>query len=73
MQKTASENSQYSKKDMFSKIGKIGDNAWALAFAKCSVWVKNEKSKNGVKNDSRSTLELFCAKNGFREQLIFEK
>ena len=25
----------------FSKIAKIGQNAWAIAFAKCPVWVKN--------------------------------
>ena len=40
----------------FSKIAKICQNAWAIAFAKCSVWVKNLNSKKGVKNDSRSTL-----------------
>ena len=25
----------------FSKMAKIGHNAWAIAFAKCSVWVQN--------------------------------
>ena len=52
---------------------KIGHNAWAIAFAKCSVWVQNYNSKKHVKNDSRSTLELFCAKNGLKKHLIFEK
>ena len=33
--------SEYSKNDKFSQIPKIGQNAWAIAFAKCSVWVKN--------------------------------
>ena len=40
VQKTASKNTSYSKNDNFLKIAKIGQNAWAIAFAKCSVWVK---------------------------------
>ena len=32
---------KYSKNDNFLKIGKIGQNAWAIAFAKCSLLVKN--------------------------------
>ena len=43
-------------------MAKIGHNAWAIAFAKCSVWVQNYNSKKHVKNDSRSTLELFKCK-----------
>ena len=58
---------------MFWKIAKIDHNAWAIAFAKCSVWVKNYKSKKGVNTASRTTLELFCAKNGLKKHLIFKK
>ena len=54
-------------------MAKIGHNAWAIAFAKCSVWVQNQNSKKNKKNDSTSTLELFCAKNGVKKHLIFEK
>ena len=54
-------------------MAKIAHNAWAIAFAKCSVWVQNENSKKYVKNDSTTTLELFCAKNGVKKHLIFEK
>ena len=54
-------------------MAKIGHNAWAIAFAKCSVWVQNENSKKHVKIDSRSTLELFCAKNSLKKHLILEK
>ena len=43
-------------------MAKIGHNAWAIAFAKCSVWVQNQNSTKHVKNDSKSTLELFCGK-----------
>ena len=53
-------------------MAKIGHNAWAIAFAKCSVCVKNYNSKKHVKNHSRSTLELFGAKKGFKKHLIFE-
>ena len=28
-------------KKMFFIIGKIGHSAWAIAFAKCPVWVKS--------------------------------
>ena len=54
-------------------MAKIGHNAWAIAFAKCSVWVQNLNSKKHVKKDSRSTLELFCKKNRLKTHLIFEK
>ena len=54
-------------------MAKIGHNAWAIAFAKCSVWVQNQNSKKHVKHDSRSTLELFCAKNGLKKHLLFDK
>ena len=54
-------------------MAKIGLNAWAIAFEKCSVWVQNLNSKKHVKNDSTSRLELFCAKNGLKKHLIFDK
>ena len=41
---------------------KIGHHANAIAFAKWSVWVKNEKCQKHPKNHSTRTLELFCAK-----------
>ena len=43
-------------------MAKIHNNAWAIAFAKCSVWVKSKTRKKHDKSNSRSTLELFCAK-----------
>ena len=36
--------------------------AWAIAFRKWSVWVKNKKCEKDVKNHSTRLLELFCAK-----------
>ena len=48
---------------------KIGHNAKAIGFAKWSVWLKIKFAKNV----SRDTLELFCAKNGSKKHLIFEK
>ena len=41
MQKTAQKNSQYSKNETILKIGKNSHIAKAIAFAKCSVWLKN--------------------------------
>ena len=55
------------------KIGKNGHYAKAIAFAKWSVWVKNENCEKHAKNSCRSTLQLYYAKNGSKKQLIFEK
>ena len=52
---------------MFWKITKIGHKAWAGAFGKCSVWVKNWNSRKAVENDSRSTLELFWPETGLKK------
>ena len=41
VQKAASKNTKYLQNDNFFKMGKIGQNARAIAFAKCSLWVKN--------------------------------
>ena len=43
-------------------ILKMGHLAKAIDFAKWSVWVKNENGQKHAKNDSTSTVELFCAK-----------
>ena len=54
-------------------ILKIGHLAKAIDFAKWSVWVKNSNGQKRAKNDSTSTLELFCAKNRCKKHQIFEK
>ena len=41
VQKTAPKNTSYSKNDSILKMAKIGHDAWAIAHAKWSVWVKN--------------------------------
>ena len=51
----------------------IGHDAWAIAHAKWSVWVKNEKCQKGAKNDSTTTLNLLCAKKRSKKHQIFEK
>ena len=60
MQKTAGKNTKYSRNETILKIGHL---AKAIDFAKVSVWVKNSNGQKPAKNDSTSTLELFCAKN----------
>ena len=52
-------------------MAKIVHNA--KAHVKYSLWVKNYKCQKRAKNDSTTTLELMCAKNGSNKQLIFEK
>ena len=61
------------KNETILKIGKNGDYAKAIAFAKWSVWVKNYNCEKHAKNSCRSTLQLYYAKNGSKKQLIFEK
>ena len=60
VQKSAHKNTKYSKNERILKMGRF---AKAIEFAKWSVWVKNENGQKHAKNDSTSTLELFCAKN----------
>ena len=48
-------------------------SAKAKAFAKWSVWVKNQKLEKHAKNHSTRTLELFCGKNRSKKPQIFNK
>ena len=59
VQKTAQKNTKYSTNESILKMGHL---AKAIDFAKWSVWVKNENGQKHAKNDSTSTVELFCAK-----------
>ena len=52
-------------------MGKIGQDAGAIALPKLSVWVKNLKCQKGAKYDCTTKLDL-CAKNRSKKQLIFE-
>ena len=54
-------------------MARNGHNAKAIAHAKYSVWLKNSNSLKHAKNVSKNTFKLFYAKNGFKEQLMFEK
>ena len=54
-------------------MAKIGHDAWAIAHAKWSVLLKNLKCQKGAKNDYTTTLNLFCAKNRSKKQLLLEK
>ena len=39
--KRAPKNIEYSQNESIFKMAKFGHTAWAIALAKCSVWVKN--------------------------------
>ena len=55
-------------------MGKIGHHAKAIVFAKNGQFGSKIKiRKKHAKNDSTNTLKLFCAKNGSKKHLIFEK
>ena len=70
MQKTAAKNTKYSRNETILKIGHL---AKPIEIAKWSVWVKKSNGQKRAKNDSTSTLELFCAKNRCKKHQIFEK
>ena len=51
----------------------IGHKAKAIAFAKSSLWIKNQNSRKHFKIHSTNHLELFRAKNRSKNHQIFEK
>ena len=54
-------------------MASIGHDAWAIAHAKCSVWVKNKKCQKGENNDCLTSLKMLSAKNRPQKHLILEK
>ena len=59
LSKTARKNSNYSTNETMLKIGHLSKAiafAWAIAFAKYSIWVKNLNSLKHVKINSVFTL-----------------
>ena len=68
--KTAAKNTKYWTNETILKISHLPK---AIDFAKWSVWVKTSNLQKRAKNDSTSTLELFCAKHRWKKHQIFEK
>ena len=65
VQKTTRENIKYSRNETMLKIGHLAKSiafAWAIAFAKYSIWAKIFNCLKYVKIDSVFTLQKFCAK-----------
>ena len=76
VQKTAQKNTKYSRSETMLKIGHLAKSiafAWAIAFAKYSIWAKILNCLKYVKIDSVFALELFCAKNRSEKHQIFQK
>ena len=76
VQKTARQNTKYSRNETILKIGHLAKaiaHSKAIACAKWSVWVKNLKCQKHAKNHSATTVELFCEKHGSKKHQIFEK
>ena len=61
------------KKGEHFENGQNWPKGWAIAQANWSVWVKNQKCQKSAKNDCKTSLELLCAKNRVKKDLIFEK
>ena len=75
MQKTAGKNTKYSRNETILKIGHLAKalgHAKAIAFAKWSVWVKNENGQKHAKNGWARRVELFCAENRSTKHQILE-
>ena len=74
--KNRSKKHQYLRHKTILKIAHLANSiahAKAIAFTKWSVRVKNLKCQKNTKNDSTTTLELFCAKNRSKKHQMFEK
>ena len=74
VQKTARKNTKYSRNETRLKIGHLAKSiafAWAIAFAKYSIWVKILNCLKYDKIDSVCALDLFCAKNRSKKHQIF--
>ena len=76
LQKTARKNTKYWRKQTILNMGRLRNaiaHAKAIAFAKCSVLVKNYQCQKHAKNHSTRTAQLFCAENGSKKHQILEK
>ena len=58
MSKKALQKTPNTEKKRILKSFEVGQHEWAIAHAKWSVWVKNEKCQKGAKNDHTTTLKL---------------
>ena len=54
-------------------MARIGHDAWAIAHANSSVWVKNLKCQKGAKNDCLTSLKMLCGKDRSKKHLTLEK
>ena len=76
VKKTARINTKYSRNETILKIVHIAKaiaHVKAIAFAKESVLVKNEKCQKHAKNDSTRILELFCEKKTARKNTKYSR
>ena len=65
VQKTARKDNKYSRNQRILKVGHLAKpiaHTKPIAFAKWSVWVKNQEFQKHAKNHFTKTLQLFCAK-----------
>ena len=53
-------------------MARIGQDEWAIARLKWSVWVK-KKCQKGAKNDCATTLHLLCGKKPLQKTINISK
>ena len=70
VEKAAGKNCQYSRNETIFKIEHF---AKCVAQAKWGVWVKKFFLQKYAENESTRTIKLFCAKNRWKKQPVFEK
>ena len=74
--KNHSKNTEYSRNETILKIRNLAKSiafAWAIPFAKYSIWPKILNCLKHVKIDSVFALEQFPAKNCSKKHQIFKK
>ena len=65
-------NTLYSKNDNFFENRQNWSQCRGYSLCEMLKIVQNESSIKRVKSDCKSTLESFCAKNGFKKHLILK-
>ena len=73
MQKTARNNSYYSKNESILKMATSGHQAKAIAYAKSSLWVKNLKCKKNMLKTFLQHIAVVLCKQRLEKTGIIRK
>ena len=70
VRKTPAKSIQYSRNETILKIDHFGK---CIPHAKWGIWVKNFFLQKYAESQTEKNFKLFCAKNRWKKQPIFEK